>query len=168
MAALGTRSRVSSCVRLAPCPRADSPPRVSRGSSDDGERLPVGAHLALVLPLEEVLEQVAQELEGDVLECKRRAVEQLEDVLVRARAHERGDLGVSERRVGAVDELLEIGSWDLVCRDEERVQLECELREGQLGPVLLPVLRQGGERLWDVQPAVLGESSEDSLGTRWG
>jgi len=62
---------------------------------------------------QQVLEQVAEQLQGDILEGQGGAVEQFEDVHLALFDH-RGDLRVSEAGVGAVDQLLQIGGRDVV------------------------------------------------------
>lgn len=82
---------------------------VARGSTDDGELLPLLALLFGRVPaLEEVLKQVAEELERDVLERKRRSVEELEHVLLFADLVQRRRLGVSEGSVRALDEVAQV------------------------------------------------------------
>ena len=59
---------------------------------------------------EDVIHQPRQDLHGDVLEAQRRAVEELEDVVARARSRRAAITdGMAEGRVGVVDELAEVG-----------------------------------------------------------
>lgn len=141
----------------------DAPSRISRSSSNDRQPLTLRLRLALVLPFQEVLEQVAQELQRDVLEREGRSVEQLEDVLLLADTMQGGDLGMTEGRVGAVDELLEVLPRDFRGRDEQRVEVERELGEGKVCPVVLPVLGKGRKVRGNVETAIGRESCEDRL-----
>ena len=68
------------------------------GDEDRGSPAPFG---------EDVVEQPADELEGDVLEGDGRAVEQLEQPPAVVEPDERAHLGVVERGVGLVDDALE-------------------------------------------------------------
>ena len=66
---------------------------------------------------EHVVEEPADELQGDVLERQRRPVEQLGQPLPRVDLDERDDSRVAERRVGLVAQPGEIG-WRDVVADE--------------------------------------------------
>lgn len=141
---------------------------VARGSTDDGELLPLLALLLGRVPaLKEVLKQVAEELERDVLERKRRSVEELEHVLLFADLVQRRRLGVSEGSVRALDEVAQVLRGDLRRGYKERDKLEGKLGEGQTAPFGLPVGREGGDRRGDVEPAVGGESGQDGLSRVW-
>lgn len=117
--------------------------------------------LALILPGQEVLEQVPQELQRDVLEGEGWAVEQLEQVQVALQVPQGRDLVVPEGRVAPVDDPPEVFGRDLGARDVQGQDVEGELGEGQVFPVL-PV-RGGGDLLGDVQAAVVGEALEDDI-----
>ena len=88
--------------------------------ADDGELVGVLCRpLALISPLEEELEEVAKELQCDVLERERRSMEELQDKPLVIELVEGGDLGVAERAVGLFDEGAEILVGDLVRGDVE-------------------------------------------------
>lgn len=72
--------------------------------------LPVTTLLALVFPDEEVFEQISQKLQSDILECKSRSVEQLQQVQVLGlvQSHDGGNVRGAESSVTAVDDILEI------------------------------------------------------------
>lgn len=141
----------------------DARARVARGGSDDSEALALALGLVGVAAREEVLEQVAEELEGDVLERKGRAVEELEDELLVAGAVEGRHVLVAEGAERALDEVAQVVARDLVLLDEERVELEGEFGERELGPVVLPVFGERREVGRDVEAAVGRETSEDGL-----
>ena len=63
-----------------------------------------------------MLEEVAQELQRDVLEGERRPVGQAQQVQTGLQRHERSDVFAAEggRRVGASDDRFEIGRRDVI------------------------------------------------------
>ena len=103
-------------------------------------------NLALILSLQKVLEEVPNELQRNVFECKGRPVEQLEEVLlglfwilVFGEGDGGSDVGVAECRVGSLNEELEVGRGDLCGRYVQREDLVGELLEGERGPGGKPV-----------------------------
>lgn len=113
--------------------------------------------------LEKVGEDVADKLQGDVLERPRRAVPQLKDVLVVTGLAQRRDLGVTEGRVRAVNDVLEVGRRDRVGRDEERQDLVGQLGEREVGPLRLPVGGELGDLSRDVETSIGSETGQDGL-----
>lgn len=87
---------------------------ITGGCADDGQVVTVLASLSLVLAHKEVFEEVTQTLEGDVLESERWAVEELQQVqvLLGVQRGDGGALGVTECRVGLVDDGLEVLGGD--------------------------------------------------------
>ena len=141
----------------------DLPSSISRSSSDDGQSFPLRLGSTSVLPLEEVLEEIAQELQRDVLERESRSMKQLENEFLFPRSDERGDIGMTERGVGAIDQFLELLAGNFGRIDEKRVELQRQFREGQRLPVFLPVRGQRRHRSWDVQSSVGRQSSQNGL-----
>mmetsp|Transcript_60487 Transcript_60487/g.171336 ORF Transcript_60487/g.171336 Transcript_60487/m.171336 type:complete len:240 (+) Transcript_60487:456-1175(+) len=94
--------------------------RVAAGRPDHSEPSRV--------PLEEILIDVAQGLQGDVLEGEGRPMEELHDVHV-ADFHGRHNLRVREGLIAAAQDLPKIRMRNLVRGAEERGNLEGEVRE---------------------------------------
>ena len=90
-------------------------------------------------------------------------MEELEDELLVADAVEGGDVLVAEGGERALDEVAQVVARDLVLLDEERVELEGEFGERELGPVVLPVFGERREVGRDVEAAVGREASENGL-----
>lgn len=86
-----------------------APARVARSRADDRDALASLAGLLLgVAALEEELEQVAEELEGDVLKRERWAVEELEDPALVADLVDGRDVVMPEGRVALLDQAAQL------------------------------------------------------------
>jgi hypothetical protein len=111
---------------------------------------------------ERPLEELADELHREVLEGERRAVEELEQEVVRADLHEgraggMAEAGVGARRCGA-ELVVGEGRRREGAHDAEGHLLVCEAREG--GDF---VMRQGRHGLGHVEPAVAGEAGQHGV-----
>ena len=142
-----------------------TPSRIAaRGAYHREDLRALAGRLARVSPGEEELEKVAEELQRDVLERERRAVEELEDELVVAELGQRGDVGMAERGgVGSADDRAEVVGRELIWGDVELEDGDGEVEEGVGLPLVLPVGGQGGNALRDVQATVGGETGQDGL-----
>lgn len=91
---------------------------VTTGRTDDSQVFPLLARLilALVPANEEVLEEVAQELQSNILESESRAVEQLQqvEVLVLVEGCDGNNVVGTECSIALSDDLLQIGFGDLI------------------------------------------------------
>jgi len=130
---------------------------VARGGAEHGERLVAGHALVLV--------EVAEELEGEVLEGERGPVEELEHPGLVVELAQRGDVGVVEFRVRGGRHAREVGDRDV--GGEEREELAEQLRVRELDP-RLPFAGEVGQRLGQEQPAIGREAEGDGLGERDG
>lgn len=124
-------------------------------------RLLTTASLALVFPHQEVFKEVAEELQGNVLESKGRAMEQFEQVQVVVEVSQGCRLWGAESRVRAVDDALQVFPRNLSGRDVEREDLEGQIGKGQVLPAL--PLAGTGNLFWDIQAAIVGETLENDI-----
>ncbi len=139
--------------------------RVSRPTQASMAAEPVSPEVATTIVArlaaggELVVEQATDELQGDVLERQRRAVEQLEQVQPVDLDH-RAHVGVVEGGVGLGDEALEVGSIDRAV-DVGPHHLD---REVGVGPVRrIPAVGQLRPVGGDVEAAVVGQSCEQHV-----
>lgn len=121
--------------------------------------MPTLSSLALVLPYEEVLKQVSQELQRNILEGKSRAVEQLEQVVVILQVHKRRSIFASEGRITPLDDILEVCGRNLCGRDVKRQDLVSQVDKAEVLP-RLPI-RGLGDSFGDEKATVVCETLED-------
>ena len=96
-----------------------------------------GAHDRNLLPRphrQEVLKEIAKELERDVLEGEGGAVEELEGVHAVADRHRRRHVRVAEGAVRPGDDVLQLLWRHVVWPDVQRHDLEREILEGEAAP----------------------------------
>jgi hypothetical protein len=65
-----------------------------------------------------------------------------------------GNVLRAEGRIAAVDDVFEIGRWNLRGRDVEGEDFVCEVLEGQVLPFRRPVAGKGRNLLWDEEATV--------------
>ena len=135
---------------------------VARGRTEDVDGL-----AALV---QHILEQVAQQLHGHVLEGQRRAVGQFQQVEPRLQRCQRHNVARPDRiaapaiglcRVGLVADRLQVCRRDVI--DIERENLEGQFGVGKLAP-LCKALGNLGIGLGQVKPAIGGETAKQDVG----
>ena len=114
---------------------------------------------ALVALAQHVLEEPAHELEREILERERRAVEELQQPLAGVELDERADRGMAELRVGLVAQALEQGGLQLIA-GERADDARGELRVGRSRPDG----RKLGPALRHVQAAIAREAREQGVG----
>lgn len=139
---------------------------VTTGCANDCQVFPVPAiSLALVSPSEEVLKEVAEKLQGDILESEGGPVEKLKEVevLLLVEGCDRDNVVGAESAVALLDDLFQVGFRDLVSRNVKGEDFEGEVLEGQIPPSGLPVGRQGRNLFGDEQAAVVGETLQDDI-----
>ena len=101
---------------------------------------PLAGRLSRVPPGKEELEQVAEELQRDILERKCGAMEELEDKLVVAELGQGCDVGMPERgRVRSGHDRAQIVTRELVRGDVKREDGDGEIDEGVGFPLFSPV-----------------------------
>mmetsp|Transcript_3751 Transcript_3751/g.9744 ORF Transcript_3751/g.9744 Transcript_3751/m.9744 type:complete len:288 (+) Transcript_3751:850-1713(+) len=130
-----------------------STPRVTAGRSEHRE--PPGP------PLQEVFVQIAESLEGDVLERERRAMEELHYLEV-AHLDTGHDVWMREGRITATHDVAELLRRNLLLAAIQRSDLEGQLVETQQGPGV--DFRGGiGNFIRDEEPSVRREPLEHRL-----
>jgi len=140
---------------------------VTTGRADNSQVFPLLARLilALVPANEEVLEQVAQELQSNILESESRAVEQFQqmEVLFLVEGCDGNNVVGTECSIALSDDLLQIGFGDLIARDVEGEDLEGKILEGEVPPFGLPVGWERGNFFRDEEATVGGEAFQDDI-----
>lgn len=131
---------------------------VTARRANDSQVLSARVLLALVPPHKEVLKQIAQKLQGHILERKRRPMEQLQQmqVLLLVQRHQRTDILRAEGAIALLNDLPQILLRDLFARDVQTEDLKGQVLEGVVAPFRLPVGGEGGDFFGDEEAAVGG------------
>lgn len=140
---------------------------VTAGRTNNSQVFPLlaGLILALVPANEEVLEQIAQELQSNILESESWAVEQFQqvEVLFLVEGCDGNNVVGTECSIALSDDLFQIGFGDLVARDVEGEDLEGKILEGEVPPFGLPVGWEGGNFFGNEEATVGGETLQDDI-----
>ncbi|MCO7519471.1 hypothetical protein NJG22_19915 [Pseudomonas sp. VA159-2] len=127
---------------------------VATGGADD--------HHALAALDQHMVEQAAEQLQGEVLERQGRAMEQLHHPLVAVELAQRCHRGVGEVAIGFFEDLLEVGIGDAAL-DERAHHPEGQLVVRQAGPGGDFFLGEAWQVLGDVQAAITGQASQQDV-----
>ncbi|MNF84480.1 hypothetical protein D3C84_668440 [compost metagenome] len=119
-------------------------------------------HHALVALGQHVVEQTAEQLQGEVLERQGRALEQLEHPLVGAQLGQRRHCLVGEHAVGVFQNLLEVGIGD-AAGDERAHHPEGQLVVRQAGPGGDLLDGEARQVFRHVEATVAGEAREQHV-----
>ena len=151
-------------VRDGHCERRDLPSGITRRSTNNGQLLLFAILFILVPPLEEIGKDISQELQSDILERPCRSMPQLHDILVALGLTQRSGQVCPESRVRLVDELFQVGFWDIRSRDKEGQDGVGKFGKRVVGPLGLPVGWQGRDMVVNVETGI----SSSCLGKRIG
>ena len=128
---------------------------IARGGADDRQ---VAVRLA-----EELLEQQSQQLQRDVLERQRRAVEQLEQPVLLVELHQRGDRLVREAAIGLRGQLEQALGRQAIAHERLHDPL-CQFGIGQPGQRGDLGLAEAWPFARHVKPAVGGKPGKRGIG----
>jgi hypothetical protein len=114
---------------------------------------------------EEVLEQVAQELQSHIFECESWTMEQLKQVQIRALIESDNwrDVLRSKCRVAPLDDVPQIPIRYLLSTDVQTEDLKRQFLKRVVPPFRVPVCRQIWDLFGDEKAAIIGESFEDYI-----
>jgi hypothetical protein len=127
--------------------------------------IPAFAVFALVPPHEKVLEEIAYELQRNILECERRTVKQLQQmqVLLFVQCHQRCDIVGAECCVAAVDDVFQVVGRNLFWRDVQGEDLIGQLLKRIVAPFAQEVGREGWDVFGDEEATIAGKAFQDDL-----
>lgn len=127
--------------------------------------LSVLALLVLISAHQKVFEQVAHELQCNILERERWAMEQFQKMhlLFMVKRNQGRNIGGAERGVGFVNNLLQVCSRNLLLRYVQGEDLIGELLKGVVPPFAQEVGGKFGNLLGNEKSAIVGQTFEDYL-----
>ncbi|KPZ07748.1 Uncharacterized protein ALO94_05568 [Pseudomonas syringae pv. spinaceae] len=127
---------------------------IARSGTDD--------HHTLAALGQHVVQQTTEQLQGKVLECQGRAVEQLKHPLVAVQLAQRRDRAVGEDTIGFFQDLLEIGVRN-ASGHERAHHLEGQLVIRQAGPGSDLFLCETWQVFRHIQTAIAGQTSQQHV-----
>jgi len=132
-------------ILLTSQPVDGSRSRITARCSNHSQVLPAAQMLlALISSHEEILKEVSKKLQRYILESKRRAVEELEQVEVFAlvKRNDWSNIRSTERLVTVPNDVLQVAGRDLLRRDIQREDSQRQLLERIIAPFRPPVSGQ--------------------------
>ena len=117
---------------------------------------------ALCALFKHVVEQAAEQLQGEIFERQGRAVEQLHDPFVAIELTQGCNRSVSKHAVGVFQYFFEVGIRDAACHKRTH-HSECQLVIRQTSPRSDFFLRETWQVFWHVQTAIAGQTGQQHV-----